>query len=69
MPDAAARAGAYAQIDSLVYAQAPWVYLYFPTTFHRGSPRVSGYRLPAIYLANDFSRGAQGALTGPRCAQ
>jgi peptide/nickel transport system substrate-binding protein/oligopeptide transport system substrate-binding protein len=55
MPDAAARAGAYAGIDSLVYAQAPWLYLYFPTTFHAVSPRISGYRLPAVYLANDFS--------------
>jgi peptide/nickel transport system substrate-binding protein/oligopeptide transport system substrate-binding protein len=55
MPDAASRAGAYAQIDSLVYAQAPWIYLYFPTSFHVVSPRISGYRLPAIYLGNDFS--------------
>ncbi|HET6349478.1 MAG TPA: ABC transporter substrate-binding protein [Candidatus Krumholzibacteria bacterium] len=55
MTDADARADAYAQIDSLVYAQAPWIYLYFPTTFHVVSPRVTGYRLPAIYLGNDFS--------------
>jgi peptide/nickel transport system substrate-binding protein/oligopeptide transport system substrate-binding protein len=55
MTDATARAGAYAQIDSTVYAQAPWIYLYFPTSFHAVSPRVSGYRLPAIYLGNDFS--------------
>jgi peptide/nickel transport system substrate-binding protein/oligopeptide transport system substrate-binding protein len=55
MIDPAARENAYAEIDSLVYAEAPWVYLYFPTTFHAVSPRVSGYRLPAIYLANDFS--------------
>ncbi|HEX6791394.1 MAG TPA: ABC transporter substrate-binding protein [Candidatus Krumholzibacteria bacterium] len=55
MTDPAARAAAYAQIDSLVYAQAPWIYLYFPTSFHVVSPRVSGYRLPAVYLANDFS--------------
>jgi ABC-type transport system substrate-binding protein len=38
-----------------VYAQAPWIYLYFPTSFHVVSPHVSGYRLPAVYLANDFS--------------
>jgi peptide/nickel transport system substrate-binding protein/oligopeptide transport system substrate-binding protein len=53
--DDAARADAYARVDSLVYAQAPWVYLYFPTTLHVVSERVSGYRLPAIYLGNDFS--------------
>lgn len=55
MTDDAAREEAYAGIDSLVYAQAPWIYLYFPTSFHVVSPRVTGYRLPAIYLANDFS--------------
>jgi peptide/nickel transport system substrate-binding protein/oligopeptide transport system substrate-binding protein len=55
MPDADARARAYAAIDSLVYAQAPWLYLYFPTSFHAVSPRIRGYRLPAVYLANDFS--------------
>jgi peptide/nickel transport system substrate-binding protein/oligopeptide transport system substrate-binding protein len=53
--DAAARAGAYAEIDSLVYAQSPWIYLYFPTSFHVVSARITGYRLPAIYLGNDFS--------------
>jgi oligopeptide transport system substrate-binding protein len=55
MIDVPARNAAYAQIDSLVHARAPWIYLYFPTSFHVVSPRVSGYRLPAIYLANDFS--------------
>jgi len=55
MTDPAARANAYAHIDSLVYAQAPWIYLYFPTSFHVVSPRISGYRLPAVYLGNDFS--------------
>jgi peptide/nickel transport system substrate-binding protein/oligopeptide transport system substrate-binding protein len=53
-PDAAARSTRYAHIDSLVHAQAPWIYLYFPTSFHVVSDRISGYRLPAIYLGNDF---------------
>ena len=53
--DDRARADAYAAADSLVYAHAPWVYLYFPTTLHVVSERVSGYRLPRLYLANDFS--------------
>jgi ABC-type transport system substrate-binding protein len=53
--DPAQRADACARIDSVVYAQAPWVYLYFPTTFHIVSERVAGYRLPSIYLGNDFS--------------
>jgi ABC-type transport system substrate-binding protein len=52
---ASERADRYARVDSLVYAQAPWIYLYFPTSFHIVSPRVTGYRLPAVYLGNDFS--------------
>lgn len=55
MQDAGRRNDAYARVDSLVYAQSPWIYLYFPTTFHIVSERVSGYRLPSLYLGNDFS--------------
>jgi len=53
--DASARDSLYARTDSLVYAAAPWIYLYFPTSYHIVSERVTGYRLPAIYLGNDFS--------------
>jgi peptide/nickel transport system substrate-binding protein/oligopeptide transport system substrate-binding protein len=53
--DPARRSQACAQIDSLVYSEAPWVYLYFPTTFHIVAERVEGYRLPSLYLGNDFS--------------
>ncbi|HEU4928472.1 MAG TPA: ABC transporter substrate-binding protein [Candidatus Krumholzibacteria bacterium] len=53
--DLARRARSCAQIDSLVHSQAPWVYLYFPTTFHIVAERVEGYRLPSLYLGNDFS--------------
>lgn len=53
--DPSVRADACAAIDSTVYAAAPWVYLYFPTTFHIVNERVSGYRLPSIYLGNDFA--------------
>jgi len=55
MIDPAQRDRAYAEIDSLVYAQAPWIYLYFPTSFHVISPHVTGYKLPSVYLGNDFS--------------
>jgi ABC-type transport system substrate-binding protein len=55
MLDGDARANAYASVDSLIYSHAPWVYLYFPTTLHIASQRISGYRLPSIYLGNDFS--------------
>ncbi|HEX5131785.1 MAG TPA: ABC transporter substrate-binding protein [Candidatus Krumholzibacteria bacterium] len=55
IPDADERAHAYAEADSLIYSHFPWVYLYFPTTLHIASERIRGYRLPAIYLGNDFS--------------
>lgn len=48
-------AALYARTDSLVYSEAPWIYLYFPRTFHAVSPRVSGYRLPTLYLGYDFT--------------
>jgi peptide/nickel transport system substrate-binding protein/oligopeptide transport system substrate-binding protein len=54
--DDAERYRLYARIDSTVYAQAPWIYLYFPRTFHAVSSRVSGYRQPTLYLGNDFTR-------------
>jgi peptide/nickel transport system substrate-binding protein/oligopeptide transport system substrate-binding protein len=54
--DDADRSRLYARIDSTVYAQAPWVYLYFPRTFHAVSPRIEGYRQPTLYLGNDFTR-------------
>lgn len=45
----------YARIDSLVYDQAPWIYLYFPKTFYAVSAGLSGYKLPSLYLGNDFT--------------
>ena len=54
-PDAATGHGLYASVDSLVYSTAPWIYLYFPTTFVVVSPRVEDYVYPALYLGDDFS--------------
>jgi len=45
----------YARTDSLVYSQAPWIYLYFPKLFEVVSDDVTGYRIPFIYLARDYS--------------
>jgi ABC-type transport system substrate-binding protein len=50
----------YARVDSLVYSQAPWIYLWFPRTFHVVSDRVSGYRLPTLYLGADYTGVAKG---------
>lgn len=45
----------YALADSLVYDRAPWIYLYFPTSFVVVSPEVRGYTFPVMYLGEDFS--------------
>jgi peptide/nickel transport system substrate-binding protein/oligopeptide transport system substrate-binding protein len=51
------RAGAalYTRIDSLVYSEAPWIYLYFPILFEAVSRDVSGYQIPFLYLARQYS--------------
>ena len=53
--DAARCAELYARVDSLVYDQAPWLYLFFPRTSHVVSERVRGYQLPSLYLGADYS--------------
>jgi peptide/nickel transport system substrate-binding protein/oligopeptide transport system substrate-binding protein len=45
----------YASADSLVYDLAPWIYLYFPTTFLAVSPRIDNYVFPVVYLGENFS--------------
>ena len=45
----------YSRIDSLVYLDAPWIYLYFPILFEAVSPDVSGYQIPFLYLARQYS--------------
>ena len=45
----------YASIDAMVYAEAPWLYLYFPKTSVIVSPRIEGYVFPVLYLGEDYS--------------
>lgn len=45
----------YSQIDSLIYDQAPWIYLYFPRTLYVTANGISGYRLPSLYLGHDYA--------------
>lgn len=53
--DAETSAGMYARIDSLVYEQAPWIYLYFPKAFRAVADNVSGYKMPSLYLGGDYT--------------
>ncbi|MEJ2721038.1 MAG: ABC transporter substrate-binding protein [bacterium] len=55
----------YAMIDGIVHEQAPWIYLYFPTSFVVVSPRVQGYTFPVLYLGEDFSQVEISSTTTP----
>jgi peptide/nickel transport system substrate-binding protein/oligopeptide transport system substrate-binding protein len=55
MVDESAGNELYGRIDGLVYDQAPWIYLYFPKTYYAISADLSGYRVPSLYLGNDYS--------------
>lgn len=65
VPDAEQGNQLYAEIDSLVYSEAPWIYLYFPTTFLVVSPSVEGYVFPVLYLGEDLS-GVRKTTEGTR---
>ena len=54
-PDAQAGVRMYTEADQLIYDMAPWIYLYFPTTFVAVSPAVKDYVFPTLYLGEDFS--------------
>ena len=41
--------------DGTIYQEAPWIYLYFPTTFVAVSSRVQGYVFPSLYLGQDLA--------------
>ncbi len=45
----------YAEIDSLVHDQAPWLYLYYPVTYYATGPGLSGFEPPVVYLGVDYS--------------
>ncbi len=53
-PDAEARWRMYEEAESLVYHDAPWIFLWFPTRYEAVSDRVEGYRIPAIFNAQRY---------------
>ena len=40
--------------EEIIYAEAPWIFLWFPERFEMTSPRVSGYEVPLIFSAQRF---------------
>jgi peptide/nickel transport system substrate-binding protein/oligopeptide transport system substrate-binding protein len=64
--DDAACAELYAGVDRIVFERAPWLFLYFPTSFVIVSPDVQGYTFPVVYLGEDFSTVSKAPLTEDR---
>ena len=39
----------YREAERIVYEDAPWIFLWFPVRYEVVSPRLGGYRIPAIF--------------------
>jgi peptide/nickel transport system substrate-binding protein/oligopeptide transport system substrate-binding protein len=48
-------ASMYAEVDSLIHARAPWIYLYHPVTYYVTGDGISGFEPPVVYLGADYS--------------
>jgi ABC-type transport system substrate-binding protein len=45
----------YQKVERMVYRDAPWIFLWFPTRFEVVSPRVKGYEIPVIFNGQQFT--------------
>lgn len=52
--DPAARWELYRRAEEIVYREAPWIFLWFPTRYEIVSPRLRGYRMPVIFNGQRF---------------
>lgn len=52
--DPAARGELYRRAEEIVYGEAPWIFLWFPTRYEIVSPRLRGYRVPVIFNGQRF---------------
>jgi ABC-type transport system substrate-binding protein len=44
----------YRAAEEIVYADAPWIFLWFPERYEVVSPRLRGYRIPLIFNGQRF---------------
>lgn len=44
----------YRTVEEIVYGDAPWIFLWFPTRYEVVSPRLRGYRMPLIFNGQRF---------------
>jgi len=52
--DPAERWELYRRAEEIVYGDAPWIFLWFPTRYEVVSPRLRGYRIPVIFNGQRF---------------
>ena len=45
----------YRRAEGIVYGEAPWIFLWFPTRYEIVSPRLRGYRMPVIFNGQRFT--------------
>ncbi len=44
----------YRRAEEIIYREAPWIFLWFPTRYEIVSPRLRGYRIPVIFNGQRF---------------
>ncbi len=47
-----------AAAEEMIYREAPWLFLWFPTRYELVSPRLEGYRMPVIFNGQRFLKVA-----------
>jgi ABC-type transport system substrate-binding protein len=47
-----------AAAEGMIYRDAPWLFLWFPTRYELVSPRLEGYRMPVIFNGQRFLKVA-----------
>lgn len=52
--DEAKRWELLAAAEEIVYRDAPWIFLWFPTRYELVAPRLKGYRMPVIFNGQRF---------------
>lgn len=52
--EAGQRWAIYRRAEEIVYADAPWLFLWFPVRYEIVSPRLKGYRMPVIFNGQRF---------------
>ena len=50
------------EIDARVFELAPWIFFWFPVDLWAMRPDVEGWRIPAVFNGQRWTRGARAAV-------